>query len=47
MSFDCPHFVDDICRLQKGPCNPATGKCILKGKAVKAKNIKSDELKMP
>lgn len=39
MSFDCPHYNGTHCKLQKGKCIPAKGKCILKGKTVQAKDI--------
>lgn len=32
MAFDCPYYLENYCELQKGPCHPAKGKCILKGK---------------
>jgi hypothetical protein len=38
MSFECPYFLEDYCKLQKGNCQPAIGKCILKGKAIRAKD---------
>jgi hypothetical protein len=43
MSFECPHFLEGTCDLQKGSCHPAVGKCILKGKVTKAKDIISDK----
>jgi hypothetical protein len=45
MSFDCPYFQNNSCVLQKGHCKPATGKCILKGKATRAKDVKNSEKK--
>ncbi|GEM_PF-3262303 len=45
MSFECPYYLDHYCRLQQGACNPAVGKCILKGKAVKAKHLKDNDKK--
>jgi hypothetical protein len=33
MSFECPYFLENTCKLQNGPCQPAKGKCILRGKA--------------
>lgn len=38
MSFDCPYFQDSKCVLQNGLCKPAIGKCVLKGKASRAKD---------
>ena len=43
MSFECPHFLEGVCNLQNGSCHPAIGKCILKGKAVRAKDIQNSE----
>jgi hypothetical protein len=42
MSFDCSHFSEGICNLQKGDCRPAIGKCILKGKVIRARDVKID-----
>ncbi|HEY9125242.1 MAG TPA: hypothetical protein PK252_14100 [Bacteroidales bacterium] len=38
MSFECPYYNDNYCRLQQGKCQPAIGKCILKGKVKRAKD---------
>ena len=43
MSFECPYFLEDKCKLQKGPCHPAKGKCILKGKVHLASDIEKEE----
>lgn len=45
MSFDCPYFQNNSCVLQNGLCKPAIGKCILKGKATRAKDAKNNEKK--
>ncbi len=45
MSFECPHFLEGTCDLQKGSCHPAVGKCILKGKVTRAKDINSEKAK--
>jgi hypothetical protein len=42
MGFECPHFLEGTCDLQKGSCHPAIGKCILKGKVIRAKDIMPD-----
>jgi hypothetical protein len=39
MSFECPYYNENKCRLQNGPCHPAIGKCILKGKVERAKDV--------
>lgn len=43
MGFECPYYLEGQCKLQKGVCQPAIGKCILKGKAVKARHIKQKD----
>ncbi len=45
MGFECPHYLEGHCRLQNGACQPAIGKCILKGKAVKARHIQQKDKK--
>lgn len=47
MSFECPYFNDDICKLQKGLCKPGIGKCILKGKVQRARDIKIEQESEP
>ena len=32
MSWDCPYWVDDICRLNGIACKPGKGQCVLKGR---------------
>jgi hypothetical protein len=32
MSWDCPYWVDEICKLNDLTCKPGKGKCILKGR---------------
>ena len=39
MSFDCKYFSEGICVLQKGDCSPAIGKCILKGRVIRARDV--------
>lgn len=43
MGFECRYYSDNYCRLQQGNCIPAIGKCILKGKATRAKDCKLNE----
>jgi hypothetical protein len=43
MSFECRHFSEGFCDLQKGDCHPAIGKCILKGVVVRAKDVKLED----
>jgi hypothetical protein len=43
LSFECPYFLEDHCKLQNGKCKPAIGKCILKGKLIRAKDINTGE----
>ena len=40
---DAQGLRDHDCNLQNGSCHPAIGKCILKGKAVRAKDIQNSE----
>jgi hypothetical protein len=42
MSFECPYFLEDKCKLQNGLCHPAKGKCILKGKVHLASEYGND-----
>lgn len=32
MSWDCPHYANDICKLNGIRCTPAKGNCVLRGK---------------
>ncbi len=43
MSFECPYYLEDRCKLQQGKCVPAVGKCILKGKMNRFKEV--DDIK--
>ncbi len=43
MGFECPYYQENICVLQKGLCKPAIGKCILKGKVSRAKDVEKNE----
>lgn len=42
MSFDCSQYVDGYCKMQKGNCVPAIGKCILKGKLMRGRDIENE-----
>ncbi len=41
MSWDCPHWNNDICELNGITCKPGKGQCVLKGRF----EIKSGEKK--
>ena len=41
MSWDCPHWNNDICQLNGITCKPGKGQCVLKGRF----EIKSGETK--
>jgi hypothetical protein len=32
MSWDCPHWNNDICELNGITCKPGKGQCVLKGR---------------
>jgi hypothetical protein len=36
--MDCRYNIDNECKLKNTPCNPAIGKCILKGKVERMKD---------
>ena len=47
MSWDCPHWNNDICQLNGITCVPGKGQCVLKGryeiKSIKSKKPKDEQ----
>ena len=46
MSWDCPHWNNDICQLNSITCKPGKGQCVLKGRfEIKSGNDGKEERK--
>jgi len=46
MSWDCPHWNNDICQLNGITCKPGKGQCVLKGRfEIKSGNDGKEERK--
>ena len=43
MSWDCPHWLNEICQLNGVTCKPGKGKCVLKDKYVVISGKKNDK----
>ena len=46
MSWDCPHWNNDICQLNGITCKPGKGQCVPKGRfEIKSGNVGKEERK--